>query len=110
MRADLGGVQFTPTILMVFYGDGSVQRAKFEGTKEIGEGLNSYAFSYKIKFDSWHYPPFPLFSGRIKAVIKELIDRRVKLKLAERMTEQVITHLGDRERQIREEYESKLER
>ena len=53
---------------------------------------------------------FFLSSGRIKGVIKELIERRVKLKLAERMTEQVITQLSDRERRIREEYESKLEK
>lgn len=37
MRSDLGGVQFTPTILVVFYGDGSVSRAKFEGVAEIKE-------------------------------------------------------------------------
>ena len=39
MRADLGGVQFTPTIMMVFYADDSVARAKFEGTAEISNGL-----------------------------------------------------------------------
>lgn len=42
MRAELGGVQFTPTILMVFYGDGGVSRAKFEGMGEIMDGMSTY--------------------------------------------------------------------
>lgn len=44
MRADLGGVQYTPSILMVFYGDDSVSRAKFEGTGEIRNGLATYVY------------------------------------------------------------------
>lgn len=53
-------------------------------------------------------------SGRIKGVVKELIERRVKLKMAERVTEglrqHVFTRLSDQERKIREEYETRLER
>ena len=41
MRADLGGVQYTPTILIVFYGEGGVARAKFEGMADIMDGMNT---------------------------------------------------------------------
>lgn len=90
MRSDLGGVKYTPTILIVFYGDGSVARAKFEGNAEIRE------------------------IGRIKGVIKELVDRRVKLKVAEGLAEGLAHHvksqISEKERKMREEYEDKLKR
>ena len=35
MRSDLGGVRFTPTILVVFYGDNGISRAKYEGRAEV---------------------------------------------------------------------------
>lgn len=55
-----------------------------------------------------------IFSGKLRVVIKELIDRRVKLKMAERLATGLAEHLkseiSDRERRMREEYETKLER
>ena len=55
-----------------------------------------------------------MLRGKIKGVIKELVDRRVKLKLAERLAEglaqQVKSQLSDKEKRIREQYESQLER
>ena len=55
MRRDLGGVQYTPTFLFVFFSESGTQRAKFEGTAEIQGGLTS---------------------GRIEGVIRELQKRR----------------------------------
>ena len=53
-------------------------------------------------------------SGRIKAIIKEFIERRVKLKLAEHVAEEladaVKTEISEKERRIRDEYESKMRR
>lgn len=61
--------------------------------------------------------PDPMVSlprGKIKGVIKELIQRRVKLKTAERLAEnlasQVQSHLSEKEKRIRQEYETRLER
>lgn len=53
-------------------------------------------------------------SGKLRGVIKELVDRRVKLKVAERLAtglaEHVQSRISDRERRMREEYETKLQR
>ena len=55
---------------------------------------------------------FVLYSGQFKIVIKEFMDRRVKLKLAERLAtslaNQVNTQMNDRERRIRQEYEDRM--
>ena len=53
-------------------------------------------------------------SGHLKETLKEFIDRRVKLKLAESLAEQlaqkVTRDISDKERQLRQEYEDKMRR
>ena len=66
VRDDLGGVQYTPTILVLFYDDDGIARAKFEGTEEIRKAMAT---------------------GILKEVIREFIRRRNRLKVAERMAE-----------------------
>ena len=39
LRRDLGGVQYTPTILIVFFDDDRTLRAKYEGLSEIQQGM-----------------------------------------------------------------------
>ncbi len=77
-------MQYTPSILLVFYGDDSTFRAKFEGEGEVRGAIRS---------------------GRLEGVIKELVDRRVKLKLAEKLAEDLAEHVGkqmsQRERELR---------
>lgn len=41
LRKDLGGVQYTPTILIGFYGE-TLKRVKYEGEAEIRNGLRKY--------------------------------------------------------------------
>ncbi len=77
-------MQYTPTILIVWYGDDSTFLAKFEGEGEVKVAIRT---------------------GRLEAVIKEFIERRVKLKLAEKLAEELAEHVGkqmsERERRIR---------
>ena len=40
LRRDLGGVQYTPTILVVFFSDDRTLRAKYEGLREIQQGMS----------------------------------------------------------------------
>lgn len=43
LRQDLGGIQYTPTILIGFYGvRETLKRVKYEGEAEIRQGLNRY--------------------------------------------------------------------
>lgn len=86
-------MQYTPTILIVFYAEDKTLRAKFEGEGEVRQGLGS---------------------GRIRGVIKEFLERRVKLKLAEHVAEELAEHVAsevtEREKRIRQEYEDKMRR
>ena len=70
--------------MLVWFGEGSTYRAKFEGEGEIRQALGT---------------------GRLNGVMKEFLDRRVKLKLAEHMAEELATHVRDemseREKRIR---------
>lgn len=82
LRKDLGGVQYCPSILAVFFDDGGkIQRAKYEGEMEIRTAFNG---------------------GNLKSVIGELMSRRVKLKMAETLAEHVAQQMSERERKIRE--------
>ena len=93
LRRDLGGVQYTPTILIMFFADDKTFRAKYEGEAEVRQGLGS---------------------GRIRGIIKEFLERRVKVKMAERMAEELATHVAttmtEREKKLRQEYEDKMRR
>ena len=81
LRKDLGGVQYCPTILAIFFDDDEkISRAKFEGEMEIRRAVNS---------------------GRMKAVIGELLTRRRNRKAAESFAEQLAEHMSDREKKIR---------
>lgn len=55
LREDLGGIEYTPTFIFVFFSENGIQRAKYEGTAEIQRGLQT---------------------GTMKGVIRELQRRR----------------------------------
>ena len=88
----MGGVRFTPTILVILFDD-SVRIARVEGEDEIRIGLRT---------------------GAIERVIKTFIDRRIKLKLSEQLAEELVGHMVSeaerRRRQARLEYEEKLKK
>jgi len=73
LRDDIGGVQYTPSILILFYDDDGIARAKFEGTEEIRKGM---------------------VTGLLKEVIREFIRRRNRLKASERMAEALAIHVA----------------
>ena len=92
LRRDLGGIRFTPTIAIVFFDD-DVRITKVEGENEIIFGLRT---------------------GAIHRVIKEYIDQKVKLKIAEQIAEQlfkgaIVGELEKRKRQAQLDYEQKLQ-
>lgn len=90
MRKDLGGVEIAPSFIIVFYDDDGIYKASYEGVAEIREALSR---------------------GRIQAVIKEFMERRMKLKLAEHLAGQLAAHvLGARLRQARSEYEDRMKK
>eukprot|EP00731_Ephydatia_muelleri_P017200 Em0010g298a len=66
LREDLGDIRFTPTFVFAFFNDDGTQYAKFEGESEIMSAVDS---------------------GRIDAIIKELMSRRTKLKMVDGMAE-----------------------
>ncbi len=44
LRKEVGGVEYTPTILILFYDvDDTIGRAKFEGLEEIMGAMRMYA-------------------------------------------------------------------
>jgi len=66
-------VQYTPSILILFYDDDGIARAKFEGTEEIRKGMAT---------------------GLLKEVIREFIRRRNRLKASERVAEALAMHVA----------------
>lgn len=50
------------------------------------------------------------YSGRMKEVIKELLQRRVKLKMIEGIVGNLSNQVSERERRVREEYEKRFQR
>ena len=66
-------MQYTPSILILFYDDDGIARAKFEGTEEIRKGMAT---------------------GLLKEVIREFIRRRNRLKASERMAEALAIHVA----------------
>ena len=93
MRKDLGGVDIAPTLIIAFFDDDRVHIKQVNGEDKICLGIRS---------------------GAIEGTIKEFVDQRMKLKLAERLTEELAgVFVGDlkAERQKKEaqlEYEKKL--
>lgn len=90
LRADLGDVQYSPTFIVAFFRDGSISYAKFEGEEEIKSGIRT---------------------GKIDSVIKELMERRAKLKLvehlAEGLAEEMAKNVAERERREQAEKEER---
>ena len=88
----MGGVRFTPSILLVFFGD-KLHVIRAEGEDEVRLGLRT---------------------GAIQRKIKEYIDLRIKLKTTERLAEQfaeaLLSSEAERRRNARAEYEEKLKR
>ena len=64
MREDLGGVEKVPSILVVFFHDDGLRISQVEGTVEATMAIKS---------------------GALSAIIKQNIERRMKLKAAERL-------------------------
>ena len=89
LREDLGGVRFTPTFLVVFYDmETKLVIYKAEGTEEVRMALQS---------------------GKAKNIIKAFVDKRIKLKLSERLAEEFAGALQEEQRRrARQVYESKL--
>ena len=92
LRQDLHGIRFTPTIIVVFFDDSDVRTTKIEGEDDIRMGIGT---------------------GAIHRVIKQYIDQKMKLKMAERFAEElfkgaVASEMERRKKQAQLEYEKKL--
>ena len=64
LREDLGGVEKVPSILVVFFDDGGLRISQVEGVVEATMAIKS---------------------GALSAIIRQNIERRMKLKAAERL-------------------------
>ena len=62
-------MQFTPTILVLWFGADKIYRAKYEGETEILKGLSN---------------------GRMKEIISDFKERRKKLKITQHMMTEVV--------------------
>lgn len=91
VRDDLGGVEKVPTVLVVFFDDENVRIAQVEGAAEVRQAIRS---------------------GGLERVIKQYVDRRMKLKIAERLAGALfvgaIAGQVARRRQAQLEYEENL--
>ena len=96
MRADLGGIEYSPTILnLSFLEEGKMTTQKFEGYQEIVQAFNS---------------------GRYRRSLEDWAEKKVKRKIAEKMAKELTTGLAgamagaakEREERLRREYEEKL--
>ena len=91
MRQDLGGIRFTPSVVILFFDDDGVVRKKAEGEEEIKMALRIGAF---------------------EKIIQDFIDQRMKLKLAEKFAEQLAgamaSDIARKRREAALEYEEKL--
>ena len=73
MRDDLGGVEYTPTVLVVLFHDDSKKIAKIEGADKIRSAITS---------------------GAAEALIGAFMEDRVKLRMADRLAEQMALRLA----------------
>ena len=62
-------MQFTPTILVLWFGADKIYRAKYEGEAEILKGLSN---------------------GRMKEIISDFKERRKKLKMTQHLMKEVV--------------------
>lgn len=91
MREDLGGVETAPTLVIAFFDVAGVRIKQVEGEDRIKLGIRL---------------------GIIEDTIKEFLDKRAKIKVAEKMSEHLTELLmGDLEkRKQRQEYEDRLKK
>lgn len=105
LREDLGGVEYTPTILVVLFQEDRKRIAKIEGTDKIRGAIRS---------------------GAAEALISAFIEQRVKLRMADKLAEQMAMRLAlglavagaagaaaarrSREERLKEEFEKEQER
>ncbi|XP_003388321.1 PREDICTED: uncharacterized protein LOC100631577 [Amphimedon queenslandica] len=91
LRQDLGGIRFTPSVVILFFDDDGVRIKKAEGEEEIKMALRIGAF---------------------EKIIQDFIDQRMKLKLAEKFAEQLAgamaSDIARKRREAALEYEEKL--
>jgi hypothetical protein len=73
LRRDLGGVEYTPTILVVLFEEERKKIAKIEGVDKIRAAIRS---------------------GAAEALITAFMEQRVKLRMAERLAEQMALRLA----------------
>ena len=72
MRKDLGGVDIAPTLIIAFFDDDGARIEQVNGEDKICLGIRS---------------------GAIEGIIKEFVDQRMKLKLANEKRQRVIEEL-----------------
>lgn len=64
LRSDLGGIEKVPTIVVVFFDDGGLRITQVEGAVEAAGAIKS---------------------GALEAIIKQYMERRMRLKATERL-------------------------
>lgn len=91
VRKDLGGVETAPTLVIAFFDENGVRIKQVEGEDKIKFGISL---------------------GIIENTIKEFLEKRAKIKIAEKMSEHFTELLlGDLEkRKQRQEYEERLKK
>lgn len=73
LRDDLGGVEFTPTVLVVLFHEDTKKIAKIEGVDKVRGAIRS---------------------GAAEAIIRGFMEERVKLRMADRLAEQLALRLA----------------
>lgn len=73
LRDDLGGVQYTPTVLVVLFQEERKKIAQIEGSDKIRGAIRS---------------------GAAEALISAFMEERMKLRRAERLAEQIALRLA----------------
>ena len=93
LRDDLGGITHTPTVIVVFYDDDGMRIRTAQGVEEVRLAMRT---------------------GWFKTRIRDFLEQRAKLKLAERLAEELAGHLKnemeERQKRARLEYEERLRR
>lgn len=104
LRDDLGGVEYTPTILVVLFHEDTKKICKIEGADKIRGAIRS---------------------GAAEAIIRGFMEERVKLKMADRLAEQLALRLAfgmavagagaaaarrRREEEMKERFEKEMEK
>ena len=94
LREDLGGITHTPTVIVVFYDDDGMRIRSAQGVEEVRLAMRS---------------------GWLKSRIADFLEQRAKLKLAEKLAEELAGHfirneLEEKRKRARLEYEQRLRR